>query len=51
MGGDAEFVQKASKYFGKNMLEAKRLLMPVAAEDGEEEEEDEEDDDDDEEES
>ena len=49
LGGDADFVEKASTYFGKNMLEAKRLLMPVAAEDGEEEEEDGEDDDEEEE--
>ena len=50
LGGDAEFVEKASKYFGKTMPEAKRLLMPLAAgEDGEEEEEDVEDDEEEEE--
>ena len=49
LGGDAEFVEKASKYFAKNMLEAKRWLMPVSAEDDEEMEEDGEDDDDEEE--
>ncbi|CAK0868505.1 unnamed protein product [Prorocentrum cordatum] len=30
LGGDAEFVEKASKYFSGTMMEAKRLLMPVA---------------------
>ena len=43
LGGDADFVEKASKYFSGTMLEAKRMLMPVADGDGdgEEEEEDE----------
>ena len=30
LGGDAEFVEKASKYFGGTMMEARRLLMPIA---------------------
>ncbi|CAK0870842.1 unnamed protein product [Prorocentrum cordatum] len=40
-GGDAGFVEKASKYFSGTMMEARRPLMPVAGdgEDGEEEEE------------
>ena len=37
LGGDEGFVEKASKYFGGTMLEARRLLEPVA-EDGEKEE-------------
>ena len=28
LGGDAEFVEKASMYFGGTMMEARRLLMP-----------------------
>ena len=28
LGGDAEFVEKASRYFGGTMMEARRLLMP-----------------------
>ena len=27
-GGDEEFIKKASKYFGGNMMEARRLMMP-----------------------
>ncbi|CAK0905526.1 unnamed protein product, partial [Prorocentrum cordatum] len=38
LGGDAEFVEKASKCFSGTTMEAKRLLMPVAG-DGEDEEE------------
>ena len=40
LGGDEGFVEKASKYFGGTMMEARRLLEPVA-EDGDDEEEDE----------
>ena len=40
LGGDAEFVEKASKYFGGTMLEARRWLMPDVGE-GEEEEDEE----------
>ena len=49
LGGDADFVEKASKYFSGTMMEAKRTLMPVAGEDGEDEEEEEEEDEDEEE--
>ncbi len=49
LGGDAEFVEKASKYFGGTMMEARRLLMPIAEcredDEGEDDEEDEGDDD------
>ncbi|CAK0853209.1 unnamed protein product [Prorocentrum cordatum] len=38
LGGDAEFAEKASKYFSGAMMEAKRLWMPAAG-DGEDEEE------------
>ena len=38
MGGNEEFVEKASKYFGGTMMEARRLLEPVA-EDGDDEKE------------
>ena len=41
LGGDEGFVEKASKYFGGTMLEARRLLEPVA-EDGDDEKEEEE---------
>ena len=40
LGGDEGFVEKASKYFGGTMMEARRLLEPVA-EDGDDEKEDE----------
>ena len=39
--GDEGFVEKASKYFGGTMMEARRLLGPVDA-DGDDEEEEEE---------
>ena len=42
LGGDEGFVEKASKYFGGTMMEARRLLEPVA-EDGDDEKEEEED--------
>ena len=35
LGGDAEFAEKASKYFGGAMMEARRLLMPDDGEGGE----------------
>ncbi|CAK0883673.1 unnamed protein product [Prorocentrum cordatum] len=38
LGGDADFVEKASKYFSGTMMEAKRLLMPLADEGGGDEE-------------
>ena len=38
LGGDEGFVEKASKYFGGVMMEARRMLEPVA-EDGDDEEE------------
>ena len=28
LGGDEEFIEKASKYFGGTMMEARRLMMP-----------------------
>ena len=34
LGGDAEFVEKASKFFGGTMMEARRLLEPVVGEGG-----------------
>ena len=43
LGGDAEFVEKASKYFGGTMMEARRLLEPVD-EDGDDEKEEEDED-------
>ena len=42
LGGDAEFVEKASKYFGGTMMEARRLLMPAGG-DGDEGDDDEDD--------
>ncbi|CAK0791991.1 unnamed protein product [Prorocentrum cordatum] len=45
LGGDADFVEKASKYFSGNMMEAKRLLMPLVDEVGGGEDEDEDEDD------
>ena len=33
LGGDADFVEKASKYFSGTMMEARRLLMPDVADD------------------
>ena len=42
LGGDAEFVEKASKYFGGTMMEARRLLMPVDGEGGDDEGDDDE---------
>eukprot|EP00959_Pyramimonas_sp_CCMP1952_P190418 3982550-Pyramimonas_sp.AAC.1 len=39
LGGDAEFVEKASKYSSGTTMEATRLLMPVAGDGGDEEEE------------
>ena len=44
-GGDAEFVDKAAKYFSGTMLEAKRLLMPLGEEEDGDDEGEEEDDD------
>ena len=41
MGGNEEFVEKASKYFGGTMMEARRLLEPVAEDGDDENEEDE----------
>ena len=38
LGGDEGFLEKASKYFGGVMMEARRMLEPVA-EDGDDEEE------------
>eukprot|EP00959_Pyramimonas_sp_CCMP1952_P434214 9092655-Pyramimonas_sp.AAC.1 len=29
LGGDADFVEKASKYFSRTTMEAKRLLTPL----------------------
>ena len=42
LGGDAEFAEKASKYFGGTMMEARRLLMPAGG-DGDEGDDDEDD--------
>ena len=42
LGGDAEFVEKASKYFGGTMMEARRLLMPDVGEGGDDEDDDDE---------
>ena len=44
LGGDADFVGKARKYFGGagTMLEARRLLMPVGGEGGDDEDDDDE---------
>ena len=39
--GNEEFVEKASKYFGGTMMEARRLLEPVAEDGDDENEEDE----------
>ena len=36
LGGDPEFVAKASRYFGGTMMDARRWLMPGAGGDGEE---------------
>ena len=41
LGSDEGFVEKASKYFSGTMMEARRLLEPVAEDGDEEEEEDE----------
>ena len=41
LGGDEGFVEKASKYFGGTMMEARRLLEPVDEDDDDEEKEDE----------
>eukprot|EP00959_Pyramimonas_sp_CCMP1952_P414849 8691815-Pyramimonas_sp.AAC.1 len=34
LGGDADFVEKANKYFSGTMMEAKRLLTPLVDEVG-----------------
>ena len=34
LGGDEGFVEKASKYFGGTMMEARRLLEPIGDEEG-----------------
>ena len=34
LGGNEEFVEKASKYFGGTMMEARRLLEPIDDEEG-----------------
>ena len=44
--GDAEFVEKASKFFGGTMMEARRLLEPDVGEGGDDDEVDVDDDDD-----
>ena len=41
LGGDEGFVEKASKYFGGTMMEARRFLGPVPEDGDDEEEEDE----------
>ena len=33
LGGDEEFVKKASTYFGGTMMEARRLMMPDVGDD------------------
>jgi len=38
LGGDAEFVEKASKFFGGTMMEARRLLEPDVGEGGDDDE-------------
>ena len=50
LGGDPEFVAKASRYFGGTMMDARRWLMPGAGGDGEEDGGDDEVEDDDDEE-
>ena len=40
-GGDEGFVEKASKYFGGTMMEARRLLEPVDEDEDDEKEEEE----------
>ena len=42
LGGGEGFVEKASKYFGGTMMEARRLLMPVDGEGGDDEDDDDE---------
>ncbi|CAK0815225.1 unnamed protein product, partial [Prorocentrum cordatum] len=37
LGGDSEFAEKASKYFGSATLEARRWLMPDGGEGGDDE--------------
>ena len=37
LGGDAQFVEKASKCLGGTMMEARRLLMPDVGEGGDDE--------------
>ena len=39
LGGDAEFVEKVGKYFGGMMMEARRMLEPLAGDAGESESE------------
>ena len=43
MGGDAEFVEKASKFFGGTLMEARRLLEPDVGEGGDDEVDDDDD--------
>lgn len=38
LGGDAEFVEKASKFFGGTLMEARRLLEPDVGEGGDDDE-------------
>ena len=40
MGGDTDFMEKVGKYFGGVMMEARRVLEPLAGDGGESESED-----------